>query len=177
MADIPPCQDVNGFHSESRDLSDELVSVPKQLLWKNSDSLCWLDSLLVVLVNCKSLRKLGLEHEPQRSSVWRLLREHEAICAAVQAHQQTGRDGVLRVPSHVLQNAYVDLQSLRTSVFKLLQPKLHCKMARAHQTLHMLQDIAGLHWTVLQSLQTRNKCFSKRQYSLQMMKPCNSLTL
>ncbi|MEQ2164804.1 hypothetical protein GOODEAATRI_010450, partial [Goodea atripinnis] len=31
MADIPPCRDVNGFHSE-RDLSDELVSVPKQLL-------------------------------------------------------------------------------------------------------------------------------------------------
>ncbi|MED6267012.1 hypothetical protein CHARACLAT_007855 [Characodon lateralis] len=130
MADIPPCQDINGFHSESRDLSDQLVSVPKQLLWKNSDSLCWLDSLLVVLVNCKSLRKLGLEHEPRRSSVWRLLREHEAICAAVQAHQQTGRDGVLRVPSHVLQNAYVDLQSLRTSVFKLLQPKLHCKMGQ-----------------------------------------------
>uniref|UniRef100_A0A146NKG5 Ubiquitin specific peptidase-like 1 n=1 Tax=Fundulus heteroclitus TaxID=8078 RepID=A0A146NKG5_FUNHE len=113
-----------------RDSSDELVPVPEQLLWRNSDNLCWLDSLLAVLVNCRSLRSLQPEEEPRRPSVWRLLREHEEVCAAVQAHQQTGRDGVLRVPSHVLQNACVDLERVRMSVFKLLQPKLHCKLGQ-----------------------------------------------
>lgn len=90
VADLPPGQDLNGFHSGSRDSSDELVPVPEQLLWRNRDNLCWLDSLLAVLLNSKSLRKLRPEDEPQRSSVWRLLREHEDICAAVQARQQTG---------------------------------------------------------------------------------------
>ncbi|KAM4547256.1 SUMO-specific isopeptidase USPL1 [Fundulus diaphanus] len=129
-ADGPPCRGVTGSPSASRGSSDELVPVPKQLLWRNSDSLCWLDSLLAALVNCRSLRNLGPEEEPQRPSVWRLLREHEEVCAAVQAHQQTGRDGVLRVPRHVLQNACIDLERLRMSVFKLLQPKLHCKLGQ-----------------------------------------------
>uniref|UniRef100_A0A3B3XEU9 USP domain-containing protein n=1 Tax=Poecilia mexicana TaxID=48701 RepID=A0A3B3XEU9_9TELE len=128
--DVSPCRDVNGFRSESRDSLDKFVSVPKQLLWRNSNNLCWLDSLLAVLVNCKSLRKLRPERQPQRSSVWQLLRKHEDICAAVQEHQQTDKDGVPRVPSHVLQNAHVDLQSLRMSVFKLLQPKLQCKLGQ-----------------------------------------------
>ncbi|XP_014895941.1 SUMO-specific isopeptidase USPL1 isoform X1 [Poecilia latipinna] len=129
-ADVSPCRDVNGFRSESRDSLDKFVSVPKQLLWRNSNNLCWLDSLLAVLVNCKSLRKLRPERQPQRSSVWQLLRKHEDICAAVQEHQQTDKDGVPRVPSHVLQKAHVDLQSLRMSVFKLLQPKLQCKLGQ-----------------------------------------------
>ncbi|PWA23010.1 SUMO-specific isopeptidase USPL1 [Gambusia affinis] len=129
-ADVFPCRDVNGFCSKSRDSLDNFVSVPKQFLWRNSNNLCWLDSLLAVLVNCKSLRKFRPEHQPQRSSVWRLLRQHEDICAAVQEHQQTDKEGVPRVPSHVLQNAHVDLQNLRMSVFKLLQPKLHCKLGQ-----------------------------------------------
>ncbi|KAM4727301.1 SUMO-specific isopeptidase USPL1 isoform 2-T4 [Anableps anableps] len=130
VADVPPYPDVTGLQSDCRKSWDNLVSVPGQFLWKNCENLCWLDSLLAVLVNCRSLRKLRPKDEPQRSSVWRLLREHEDICAAVLAHQQTGRDGVPRVPSHVLQNARVDLQSLRMSVFKLLQPKLHCKLGQ-----------------------------------------------
>uniref|UniRef100_A0A3Q2Q4B9 Ubiquitin specific peptidase like 1 n=1 Tax=Fundulus heteroclitus TaxID=8078 RepID=A0A3Q2Q4B9_FUNHE len=83
-----------------RDSSDELVPVPEQLLWRNSDNLCWLDSLLAVLVNCRSLRSLQPEEEPRRPSV------------------------------HVLQNACVDLERVRMSVFKLLQPKLHCKLGQ-----------------------------------------------
>uniref|UniRef100_A0A3P9P0M1 Ubiquitin specific peptidase like 1 n=1 Tax=Poecilia reticulata TaxID=8081 RepID=A0A3P9P0M1_POERE len=90
-ADVSPCRDRNGFRSESRDSLDKFVSVPKQLLWRNSNNLCWLDSLLAVLVNCKSLRKLRPEHQPQRSSVWQLLRKHEDICAAVQEYQQTDK--------------------------------------------------------------------------------------
>ncbi|XP_037604242.1 SUMO-specific isopeptidase USPL1 isoform X3 [Sebastes umbrosus] len=133
-ADITACKDIK---SETEDMtsttiteSEELVSVPSQLFWRNSDNLCWLDSLLVALVNCKSLRKCKPEDEPQWSSVWQLMRGYEDVCAAIQVHQQTGRDGVVRVPHHVLQKANADLQRLRMSSFKLLQPKLHCKLGQ-----------------------------------------------
>lgn len=132
-ADITTCKDVRSIKSETQDLSvesDELVHVPNQLFWRNSDSLCWLDSLLVALVNFKSLRKCKPKYEPQRSSVWRLMRGYEDICVAIQVHQQTGRDGVARVPKLVLQKANADLQSLRMSIFKLLKTKLHCKLGK-----------------------------------------------
>ncbi|XP_023154294.1 SUMO-specific isopeptidase USPL1 [Amphiprion ocellaris] len=136
-ADIAGCKYTGGIKSESEDLSftsmmesEELVSVPNQLFWRNSDNLCWLDSLLAALVTCRSLRKFKPKSEPQRSSVWCLMREYEDICATVQVHQQTGKDGVVMVPSRVLQKASADLQSLRMSIFKLLQPKLHCKLGQ-----------------------------------------------
>lgn len=88
--------DADGIRSE--DLSyfsprplKELVSVPKQLLWKNSDNLCWLDSLLAALVNCKTLRRCKPKDEPRRSTVWQLIKGYEDVCAGVQVHQQPGR--------------------------------------------------------------------------------------
>ncbi|XP_018547268.1 SUMO-specific isopeptidase USPL1 isoform X1 [Lates calcarifer] len=132
-ADITTSKDIESIKLETQDLSftsltesEELVSVPSQLFWRNTDNLCWLDSLLVALVNCKSLRKCKPRDESQQSSVWQLIRGYEDICAAIQVHQQTDKDGVMKVPNHVLQKASADLQSLRMSVFKLLQPKLHC---------------------------------------------------
>ncbi|CAJ1063811.1 SUMO-specific isopeptidase USPL1 isoform X1 [Xyrichtys novacula] len=110
--------------------SSELVAVPSQHFWRNSNKLCWLDSLLVALVNCKSLKKLKPEVEPQQSTVWRLLQRYEEICAAVQVHHQTGKDGVVRVPNNVLCKTTEDLHSLRMSIFELLQPKLHCKLGQ-----------------------------------------------
>ncbi|XP_059207974.1 SUMO-specific isopeptidase USPL1 [Centropristis striata] len=122
-----------GIKSQIEDLSsdsEELVPVPDRLFWSNRDNLCWLDSLLVALVNCRSLRRRRPEEEPRRSSVWTLIRRYEDISAAVQDHQQTGEDGVVRAPHHVLQKADADLQSLRMSTFTLLQHKLHCKLGQ-----------------------------------------------
>ncbi|XP_075957366.1 SUMO-specific isopeptidase USPL1 [Anarhichas minor] len=136
-ADIAACKDIGGIKSEMEGLSsatqtksEELVSVPDRPFWRNSDNLCWLDSLLVALVNCKSLGKCKPEAEPQQSSVWQLMRGYEDVCASIRVHQQTGRDGAVRVPHHVLQKADADLQCLRMSVFKRLQPKLHCKLGQ-----------------------------------------------
>ncbi|XP_072231872.1 SUMO-specific isopeptidase USPL1 isoform X1 [Leuresthes tenuis] len=126
IADVP-CKNTNGIKSVGE--SDKLVSVPKQLFWSNRDNLCWLDSLLVALVNCKSL-KCKPEDEPQRSSVWQLIKGYEDIYAAIKEHQQSGWDEAARVPRRVLQKANAALQSLRMSVFKLLQPKLHCKLGQ-----------------------------------------------
>lgn len=93
---LPPLTEQTA-RTETKDLScillsesDELVSVPDQFFWRNSDNLCWLDSLLTALVNCKSLRKSKPKDEPQQSSVWQMMKEYEDICAAIQAHQQTG---------------------------------------------------------------------------------------
>ncbi|KAM4545406.1 SUMO-specific isopeptidase USPL1 [Odontesthes bonariensis] len=122
-----PCKNTNGIKRVGE--SDDLVSVPEQLFWSNRDNLCWLDSLLAALVNCKSL-KCKPEDEPRRSSVWQLIKGYEDICASIQEHQQTGQDGAARVPRRVLHKANVALQSLRMSVFKLLQPKLHCKLGQ-----------------------------------------------
>lgn len=97
-ADITTCKDIGGIKSGTEDLtstkiteSEELVPVPDQLFWSNSSNLCWLDSLLVALVNCKSLRKCTPKDEPQQSSIWRLMRGYEDICGTIQVHQQTGR--------------------------------------------------------------------------------------
>lgn len=68
----------------------ECFPFPSQLFWCNSANLCWLDSMLVALVNCKTLKKCQPEVEPRQSTVWRLMREYENICSAIQGHQQSG---------------------------------------------------------------------------------------
>ncbi|XP_040005618.1 SUMO-specific isopeptidase USPL1 [Xiphias gladius] len=150
-ADVTTCKDIAGIESETEDFSstsvtesEELDSVPNQLFWSNSNNLCWLDSLLAALVNCKSLRKCKPTDEPQRSSVWQLMRGYEDICNAVQVHQQTGRDGVVKVPNHVLQKANADLENLRMSVFKLLQPKLHCKLGQRETPVFAMPLLLGM---------------------------------
>ncbi|XP_034034113.1 SUMO-specific isopeptidase USPL1 isoform X2 [Thalassophryne amazonica] len=110
--------------------SDQLVPVPDVLFWRNTDNLCWLDTLLVALMNCKSLRKLKPKEEPQQSSVWQLFTMYDDAWMTIQEHQQTGGDGVVSVPNHVLQKTNTDLHSLRMSAFKLLQPKLRCKLGQ-----------------------------------------------
>lgn len=70
--------------------TSELLPFPSQLFWCNTANLCWLDSMLVALVNCKSLKKCRPEVEPRQSTVWRLIREYEDICSAIQGHQLSG---------------------------------------------------------------------------------------
>lgn len=96
-AGIPLCKEAQGFQTPSQDSSStaiqsvELVPLPNKLFWSNSNNLCWLDSMLVALVNCERLRKHRPKNEPRESSVWQLIRGYEAVCAAVQGHQQPGR--------------------------------------------------------------------------------------
>uniref|UniRef100_A0AAQ4PSP1 Ubiquitin specific peptidase like 1 n=1 Tax=Gasterosteus aculeatus aculeatus TaxID=481459 RepID=A0AAQ4PSP1_GASAC len=131
-ADVPECEDVpmESLSSASPSKSEDLVSVANQPFWSNSDNLCWLDSLLVALVNCKSLIECKPKDEAEQSSVWQLMRGYEDICASIRMHQQTGGDGAVKVPRHVLEKADADLRCLRMSAFKLLQPKLNCKLGQ-----------------------------------------------
>lgn len=89
---LSACKHVDNSQSDAVEeiKTSELFPFPSQLFWCNSANLCWLDSMLVALVNCKSLKKCRPEVEPQQSTVWRLIREYEDICSAIQGHRQSG---------------------------------------------------------------------------------------
>lgn len=70
--------------------SSDLLPLPGHPFWSNSENLCWLDSMLVALVNCKSLKTRRPAVEPPQSSVWRLLREFEDISCAMRGRQSAG---------------------------------------------------------------------------------------
>lgn len=115
---LPTCENKDGiksnteeFSSPSAAISEELVSVPDKIFWWNADNLCWLDSLLVALVKCRSLRRRKPKDEPQHSSVWQLINRYEAICAAVEAHHQTGRGELMMIlqPSHPIFSIFFTL--------------------------------------------------------------------
>lgn len=93
---LSACKHVDNIQSDREDTtsveemkSSGLLPLPGQLFWCNSENLCWLDSMLVALVNCKSLKKFRPAVEPQHSSVWQMIREYEDICTAIQGHQQS----------------------------------------------------------------------------------------
>lgn len=77
--------------------SEELVSALSQPFWRNSDNLCWLDTLLVALVNCKSLKTSKPKDEPQHSSVWQLMRGYEDALSTIEVYQQTDRGKLNRL--------------------------------------------------------------------------------
>ncbi|XP_029703709.1 LOW QUALITY PROTEIN: SUMO-specific isopeptidase USPL1-like [Takifugu rubripes] len=130
--------------------SSDLLPLPGQLFWPNSENLCWLDSMLVALVNCKSLKRCRPAVEPQESCVWRLMREYEDICSAVPGRQQPqphphphphphpqphpqphpASDEVVMVSNNLLRKTNTELQRLRMWIFQQLQPKLHCKLGK-----------------------------------------------
>uniref|UniRef100_A0A3B3Z7G7 USP domain-containing protein n=1 Tax=Periophthalmus magnuspinnatus TaxID=409849 RepID=A0A3B3Z7G7_9GOBI len=122
--------DIEVAHSETEDmpftetnLEEELVSAPVEIFWQNKDNLCWLDSLLVALANLRSIRNLKPKDEPRQSPMWTLLAGYDDAYATIQ-------NGFLKVPNHLLHKINTDLESLRMSVFNLLQPKLHCKLGQ-----------------------------------------------
>lgn len=108
----------------------EFVPAPAEIFWKNVNNLCWLDSLLVALVNLKRLRKLKPKVDPGQSPMWTLLTRYEEACAALQSHQQTDENGCLKISDHVLHNINGDLETHRMSIFNILQPKLQCKLGQ-----------------------------------------------
>ena len=70
---------------------------------------------------------------------WEYCTVHNIIVQAFVENQRRGiltlinvsvSDGGVKVPNGVLQKVNSDLQSLRMSMFKLLQPKLHCQLGK-----------------------------------------------
>ncbi|XP_037124767.1 SUMO-specific isopeptidase USPL1 [Syngnathus acus] len=117
---------------------DELVGAagkaqsgtPGHLFWKNAHNLCWLDVLLVLLVNCQSLRRRKAQHEPQRAAIWRLMNGYDSVCRALPAES----DGEARARCRADER----LQSLRAAVFESLQPRLHCQLGQEESPVFAL---------------------------------------
>ncbi|XP_026076090.1 SUMO-specific isopeptidase USPL1-like isoform X1 [Carassius auratus] len=120
--------------------SSELVPVPPHLFWKNEDNLCWLDSLLAMLVNCKTIRETPCQNvklidelttvPSSNSAVWNLCFTYDKSCANLKAKEQHCEDEVTRVPADVLCEVEKQLSALRLSLFKLLQPTLKCEIGQ-----------------------------------------------
>ncbi|XP_042621273.1 SUMO-specific isopeptidase USPL1 isoform X2 [Cyprinus carpio] len=120
--------------------SSELVPVQPHLFWKNEDNLCWLDSLLVMLVNCKTIRETPCQNvklideltsvSSSNSAVWNLCFTYDKSCATLKAKEQQCEDEVTRVPADVLCEVERQLSALRLSLFKLLQPTLKCEIGQ-----------------------------------------------
>uniref|UniRef100_A0A8C8GF56 USP domain-containing protein n=1 Tax=Oncorhynchus tshawytscha TaxID=74940 RepID=A0A8C8GF56_ONCTS len=112
--------------------TDELVPVPgPHLFWRNEHSLCWLDTLLVALVHLHTLRDRRPTKRPTVGQpVWDLCESYNRACGLITAYQHTGADGVVRVPSAVLQRVQTEMQAIRMSIFRLLEPLLKCKLGQ-----------------------------------------------
>lgn len=120
--------------------SSELVPVQPHLFWKNEDNLCWLDSLLAMLVNCKTIRETPCQNvklideltsvSSSNSAVWNLCFTYDKSCAILKAKEQQCEDEVTRVPADVLCEVERQLSALRLSLFKLLQPTLKCEIGQ-----------------------------------------------
>ncbi|KAM9437627.1 SUMO-specific isopeptidase USPL1 isoform 1-T1 [Salvelinus alpinus] len=112
--------------------TEELVPVPgPHLFWRNENSLCWLDTLLVALVHLHTLRDRRPTKRPAGGQpVWDLCERYNQACGLITAYQHTGADSVVRVPSAVLQRVQTEMQAIRMSIFKLLEPLLKCKLGQ-----------------------------------------------
>ncbi|XP_048035835.1 SUMO-specific isopeptidase USPL1 isoform X1 [Megalobrama amblycephala] len=120
--------------------SSELVPVQPHLFWKNEDNLCWLDSLLVMLVYCKTIRETPCQNVKlidkltsvpcSNSAVWNLCSTYDKTCAYLKAKEQQCEEKVTRVPADVLDEAERRLSELRLSLFKLIQPTLKCEIGQ-----------------------------------------------
>ncbi|KAL0994841.1 hypothetical protein UPYG_G00127930 [Umbra pygmaea] len=111
---------------------EQLVSVPgPHLFWKNENSLCWLDSLLVALVHCNTLKnRRATSRSGDVLPVWDLCERYDKASSLITAYQQTGTDNQVTVPSRLLRWVQMEMQAIRMSIFNLLQPLLKCKLGQ-----------------------------------------------
>ena len=70
-----------------------MVAAPSHLFWKNEKNLCWLDALLVALVNCRTLRKRAASLLKNKSPIQRLCNRYSQACDLLKANKQMGPQG------------------------------------------------------------------------------------
>ncbi|TRY66044.1 hypothetical protein DNTS_025764 [Danionella cerebrum] len=136
---------VSSTQDELMEETSELVPVQPHLFWKNQDNLCWLDSMLALLVHCRTIRdtpcgnlRLSDEEAAEHcsdSEVWRFCSEYDKTYE------------VVKVPAAVLNEANRRLSELRMSIFKLLQPKLKCEIGQEETPVFALPLLLRAdHW-------------------------------
>lgn len=130
---------------EQEDGPAEMVAVPSHLFWRNENNLCWLDTLLVALVHCRTLRKRAASLLMNNSPVQQLCNRYREACDHVKAQEQMGHeDKIVKVPSAVLNQAVKQLEDVRMSTFKLLQPKLKLSLGQEETPVFALPVLLRL---------------------------------
>ncbi|KAJ8342642.1 hypothetical protein SKAU_G00325700 [Synaphobranchus kaupii] len=116
---------------EQEDGPIKMVPASSHLFWRNENKLCWLDAMLVALVQCRTLRKCAAGMPKKKSPIQRLCNRYSKACDLMKAEEQMGHEvEVAKVPSAVLDQTLIELEDLRSSTFKLLQPKLKCTLGQ-----------------------------------------------
>ncbi|XP_020378664.1 SUMO-specific isopeptidase USPL1 isoform X1 [Rhincodon typus] len=100
------------------------------LQWKNTSALCWLDCILTALVHLKVLRKLMPNLETEMESPFKkLYTAYDQACDLVSNCQSRCKgNGLWKIPPKILGRIELVLNSVRESLFQLLQPKLKCEL-------------------------------------------------
>ncbi|XP_064208814.1 SUMO-specific isopeptidase USPL1 [Anguilla rostrata] len=130
---------------EQEDGPAEMVAVPSHLFWRNENNLCWLDTLLVALVHCRTLRKRAASLLKNNSPVQQLCNRYREACDHVKAQEQMGHeDKIVKVPSAVLNQTVKELEDVRMSAFKLLQPKLKLNLGQEETPVFALPALLRL---------------------------------
>ncbi|KAG5844683.1 hypothetical protein ANANG_G00165080 [Anguilla anguilla] len=130
---------------EQEDGPAEMVAVPSHLFWRNDNNLCWLDTLLVALVHCRTLRKRAASLLKNNSPVQQLCNRYREACDHVKAQEQMGHeDKIVKVPSAVLNQTVKELEDVRMSAFKLLQPKLKLSLGQEETPVFALPALLRL---------------------------------
>ncbi|KAJ8266703.1 hypothetical protein GJAV_G00133680 [Gymnothorax javanicus] len=123
----------------------EMVAPPSQLFWRNENHLCWLDALLVALVQCRTLRKPVACLPKNKSPIQQLCNRYRKACDLLTSEEQMCSQGkTVKVPSAVLDQALKEMEDLRMSTFKLLQPKLKCTLGEEETPVFALPILLRL---------------------------------
>ncbi|KAK1800316.1 hypothetical protein P4O66_000212 [Electrophorus voltai] len=126
----------------------EMVPTRPHLFWRNRYNLCWLDSLLVALVHFRAFSEAPCEYvslpdnfSSRDSTVVNLYGRYKNICAYLKTKEQQCQDSAVLVPVSVLQKAERELAAFQLSLFRLLKPKLQCKLGEQETPVFALPSL------------------------------------
>ncbi|XP_041088648.1 SUMO-specific isopeptidase USPL1 isoform X2 [Polyodon spathula] len=116
---------------------EEWVPVPRCLYWKNKHALCWLDCLMVALVQSRAVKECVINLNTE-SAIKRLCTVYEKACTLLTEQGKENEDGVIQALSGTVALAYSYLDDIRLSLFNLLQPKLRCTLGEQESPVFAL---------------------------------------
>ncbi|KAK6486611.1 SUMO-specific isopeptidase USPL1 isoform X1 [Huso huso] len=133
--ETPPVQ---GDLEELNEINpEEWVPVPRCLYWKNKHALCWLDCIMVALVQSRAVKECVINLNTE-SAIKRLCTVYENACTLLTEQGKENEDGVIQALSGTVALAYSYLDDIRLSIFNVLQPKLRCTLGEQESPVFAL---------------------------------------
>lgn len=121
-----------GYTSESETPWERTRSLCQTLYvqWRNANALCWLDSILSVLVHLEALKNTVTEFCSKDSVFWRLFKKYDQANKLLYPSQgDEVKDGdCKKLTSEIFAEVEACLNEVRDEVFTKLQPQLRCTL-------------------------------------------------